>query len=70
MEALIEEERSVFLGNDVIKEIYPKSQNQLWIVYKIRNTLSYVRASHKQAIAADLKSIYKLLGEVLWERRC
>lgn len=44
---------------EAVNEIYPKSLTQLCIVHQMRNTLSYVRASHKQAAAADLRSIYK-----------
>ena len=44
---------------EVVKEVYPKSQNQLCVVHQIRNTLSYVRASHKEAVAGDLKSVYR-----------
>lgn len=44
---------------EAVKEIYPKSQSQLCVVHQIRNTLSYVRSSHKQQVASDLKSIYK-----------
>ena len=44
---------------DAVHEIYPKSQNQLCVVHQIRQTLSNVRASHKEAVAGDLKSVYK-----------
>lgn len=44
---------------EAVKEIYPKSQTQLCILHQIRQTLSYVRASHKEAVAGDLKSIYR-----------
>lgn len=44
---------------ETVNGIYPKSLTQLCVVHQVRNTLSYVRAAHKQAVAGDLKSIYK-----------
>jgi len=44
---------------EAVNEVYPQSLTQLCVVHQIRNTLSYVRAVHKTAVAADLKSIYK-----------
>jgi transposase-like protein len=44
---------------ETTKEIYPKSLNQLCVVHRIRQTISHVRASHKDAVAGDLKSIYR-----------
>lgn len=44
---------------NAVKEVFPKSLTQLCLVHQIRQTLSYVRASHKEAVASDLKSIYK-----------
>jgi Transposase and inactivated derivatives len=44
---------------EAVKQVFPKTLTQLCVVHQIRNTLSYVRSSHKQQVASDLKSIYK-----------
>lgn len=44
---------------EAINEIYPQALTQLCVVHQIRNTLNKVRPKHKQAVASDLKTIYK-----------
>lgn len=45
-----------------MNEVFPKALTQLCVVHQMRNTLSSVRASHKQAVADDLKLIYKSIS--------
>lgn len=42
-----------------VNEIFPKTLTQLCIIHQVRSTLSNVRQNHKQAIADDLKTVYK-----------
>lgn len=44
---------------NAVTAVFPRSLTQLCIVHQIRNTLSYARASHKGAVADDLRTIYK-----------
>jgi len=44
---------------ETINEIYPRALTQLCIVHQTRSTLNKVRPKHKEAVASDLKTIYK-----------
>jgi transposase-like protein len=43
---------------EAIEAAFPKTQVQLCIVHKIRNSLKYVTWKERKAVAADLKAIY------------
>lgn len=43
---------------EAIEAVFPKTQVQLCIVHKLRNSLKYVTWKERKAVAADLKSIY------------
>jgi len=43
----------------VINEVYPRALTQLCVVHQIRDTLNQVRPFHREAVAADLRTIYK-----------
>lgn len=43
---------------EAIEAVFPKTQVQLCIVHKIRNSLKYVTWKERKAVATDLKSIY------------
>lgn len=43
---------------EAIEAVFPKTQVQLCIVHKIRNSLKYVPWKERKAVAADLRAIY------------
>lgn len=43
---------------EAIEAVFPKTQVQLCIVHKLRNSLKYVTWKERKAVAADLKTIY------------
>src|SRR5262249_57168476 len=43
---------------EAIEAVFPKTQVQLCIVYKVRNSLKYVPWKERRAVAADLRAIY------------
>src|SRR5262245_12836987 len=43
---------------EAIEVVFPKTQVQLCIVYKVRNSLKYVPWKERRAVAADLRAIY------------
>lgn len=44
--------------NEAICSIFPKTQNQLCIVYQVRNSYKFVPYKDRKAVCADLKKIY------------
>ena len=50
---------------EAIEAVFPKTQVQLCIVHKVRNSLKYVPWKERKAVAADLRAIYAAatLGE-------
>lgn len=44
---------------EAISQVFPKALTQQCVVHQVRTTLSRVRPKHKEAIAADLKTIYR-----------
>jgi len=65
---------------EAIERVFPKSLHQKCVVHQVRNTLSAVRPKHKEAIAYDLRKIYKsktyqeaksnlLSVKEMWERQ-
>ena len=43
---------------EAIEAVFPKTQVQLCIVHKVRNSLKYVPWKERKAVAADLRAIY------------
>src|SRR5919206_2556100 len=43
---------------EAIETVFPKTQVQLCIVHKVRNSLKYVPWKERRAVAADLRAIY------------
>ena len=43
---------------EVIEAVFPKTQVQLCIVHKVRNSLKYVPWKERKAVATDLRAIY------------
>src|SRR4030095_13184964 len=43
---------------EAIEVVFPKTQVQLCIVHKVRNSLKYVPWKERRAVAADLRAIY------------
>jgi putative transposase len=43
---------------EAIEAVFPKTQVQLCIVHKVRNSLKYVPWQERKAVAADLRAIY------------
>ena len=43
---------------EAIEAVFPKTQVQLCIVHKVRNSLKYVPWKERRAVAADLRAIY------------
>ena len=43
---------------EAIEAVFPKTQVQLCIVHKVRNSLRYVPWKERRAVAADLRAIY------------
>ena len=43
---------------DAIETVFPKTQVQLCIVHKVRNSLKYVSNKEMKEVASDLKAIY------------
>jgi putative transposase len=43
---------------EAIETVFPKTQVQLCIVHKVRNSLKYVPWKERKAVAADLRAIY------------
>jgi transposase-like protein len=43
---------------EAIEAVFPKTQVQLCIVHKVRNSLKYVSWKDRKAVAADLRAIY------------
>jgi transposase-like protein len=43
---------------EAIEAVFPKTQGQLCIVHKVRNSLKYVPWKERRAVAADLRAIY------------
>ena len=43
---------------EAIEAVCPKTQVQLCIVHKVRNSLKYVPWKERRAVAADLRAIY------------
>lgn len=44
--------------SDAMEAGFPKTQVQLWIVHRVRNSLNSVSDQDRKAVAADLKLIY------------
>lgn len=49
---------------EAIEAVFPKTQVQLCIVHLVRNSLSYVSYKDRQAVVADLKTIYQAATEL------
>lgn len=45
---------------DQIRQAFPKADHQPCVVHKVRTTLNKVRQKHQEAIARDMKRIYKV----------
>jgi len=64
------EEPLLFIGDglkglgQVVKEMYPLADFQSCILHKVRSSLSKVRKKHREAIAEDMKKIYRQRDEV------
>jgi transposase-like protein len=43
---------------EAIEAVFPQTQVQLCIVYKVRKSLKYVPWKERKAVAADLRAIY------------
>src|SRR5262245_8305470 len=43
---------------EAVEAVFPKTQVQLCIVHKVRNSLRYVPWEERRAVAADLRAIY------------
>ena len=43
---------------EAIEAVFPKTQGQLCIVHKVRNSLRYVPWRERRAVAADLRAVY------------
>ncbi len=43
---------------EAIEAVFPKTQVQLCIVHKVRNSLNYVPWKERRAVAADLRAVY------------
>jgi putative transposase len=54
---------------DAIEAVFPKTQVQLCIVHRVRNSLSYVSYKDRKAVAADLKLIYTSATETEAEQQ-
>lgn len=48
---------------DAIEAVFPKTQVQLCIVHRVRNSLSYVSYKDRKAVAADLRLVYTATTE-------
>jgi putative transposase len=54
---------------DAIEAVFPKTQVQLCIVHRVRNSLSYVSYKDRKAVAADLRLIYTASTETEAEQQ-
>jgi putative transposase len=48
---------------EALNAVFPRTQVQLCIVHMVRNSLKYVPAKNKKAVAQDLKAIYTACNE-------
>jgi len=48
---------------DAIQAVYPKTQIQLCIVHRVRNSVRYVPWKNYKAVTADLKKVYQSITE-------
>ena len=53
---------------DAIEAVFPKTQVQLCIVHRVRNSLSYVSYKDRKAVAADLRLVYTASTEAQAEQ--